>query len=429
MRPLHRHEGCAGLHRRQPVQQATIRALCRQFKKRASGGRHASGTAVVTVMLSLAGLTAHGQGQVGQFQDSGDVGSPALAGTTAYNPVTQSYALSAGGTNMWANRDEFQFAWRKLSGDFILQAQIAFVGAGVDPHRKAGLIIRSTIEADSPYADAVIHGDGLTSLQFRRTKGVDHRTDRVSRQGCGRRPDRAKRLDLRHVGREVRPAVHDVTGRRSRTRRRCIRRAGAVLAQSCRRRARDLLECPHHPPGGGQFSAVSRLHRQRARGARRHDRPPSDAVDVTSSRSKRPNWTRDGALIVNTSGTDADWRGRLHRFDLATRQSTVIDTGERIRNNNDHVLSPDGKTLAISDQSLQGVGSTIYTAAGDRRRAEAHHDARALVHAQLVARRQVARLHRRPHARPGPASESRHLSHRLRRQRSGEAPDDRSWRG
>jgi Tol biopolymer transport system component len=44
-----------------------------------------------------------------------------------------------------------------------------------------------------------------------------------------------------------------------------------------------------------------------------------------------------------------------------TRQSTIIDTGERIRNNNDHVLSPDGTMLAISDQSLPGVGSTIYT--------------------------------------------------------------------
>ena len=126
----------------------------------------------MTVLLSLLSFTARGQGPIGQFQDSGDVGSPALAGTTGYNPVAQTYALSAGGTNMWANRDEFQFAWRKLSGDFILQAQIAFVGAGVEPHRKAGLIIRSTMEADSTYADAVIHGDGLTSLQFRKTKGA-----------------------------------------------------------------------------------------------------------------------------------------------------------------------------------------------------------------------------------------------------------------
>ena len=98
-------------------------------EKKGVGGSARRRTAVMAVMLSLAGLSAHGQGQIGQFQDSGDVGSPALAGTTAYNPVTQSYALSAAGTNMWANRDEFQFAWRKLSGNFILQARIAFVGA------------------------------------------------------------------------------------------------------------------------------------------------------------------------------------------------------------------------------------------------------------------------------------------------------------
>src|SRR6185436_10950482 len=55
--------------------------------------------------------------------------------------------------------------------DFLLQTRVQFAGRGVDPHRKAGLIIRATLDADSPYVDAVVHGDGLTSLQFRRTKG------------------------------------------------------------------------------------------------------------------------------------------------------------------------------------------------------------------------------------------------------------------
>ena len=65
-------------------------------------------------------------------------------------------------------------------------------------------------------------------------------------------------------------------------------------------------------------------------------------------------------LIFNPSGRTED-RGRLHRFDLLTRHSEVIDTGTNIRNNNDHVLSFDGTMLGISDQSLPGVGSTIYT--------------------------------------------------------------------
>jgi Tol biopolymer transport system component len=73
-----------------------------------------------------------------------------------------------------------------------------------------------------------------------------------------------------------------------------------------------------------------------------------------------PNWTADGkALLYNTSG-GGEGRGRIHRFDLATRQSTVVDTGFAIRNNNDHVLSFDGTMLGISDQSQDERRSTVY---------------------------------------------------------------------
>src|SRR5258706_14532564 len=73
---------------------------------------------------------------------------------------------------MWAARDEFHMAWKKMTGDFILQARVELAGTGVDAHRKLGWIVRSTLDADSPYADAAVHGDGLTSLQFRKTKGA-----------------------------------------------------------------------------------------------------------------------------------------------------------------------------------------------------------------------------------------------------------------
>jgi Tol biopolymer transport system component len=74
-----------------------------------------------------------------------------------------------------------------------------------------------------------------------------------------------------------------------------------------------------------------------------------------------PNWTTDGkALIYNVSGRAEGW-GRLVRFDLATRTPAFVDTGERIKNNNDHVLSFDGTMLGISDQSAPGGQSTIYT--------------------------------------------------------------------
>ena len=36
---------------------------------------------------------------------------------------------------------------------------------------RPGWMVRPTLDADAPYVDAVVHGDGLTSLQFRRDEG------------------------------------------------------------------------------------------------------------------------------------------------------------------------------------------------------------------------------------------------------------------
>jgi TolB protein len=72
-----------------------------------------------------------------------------------------------------------------------------------------------------------------------------------------------------------------------------------------------------------------------------------------------PNWTRDGAaLIYNISGRGEN-RGKLVRFDLTTSQTTTLDTAPNTRNNNDHVLSFDGTMLGISDQT--SGASAVYT--------------------------------------------------------------------
>ena len=108
-----------------------------------------------------------------------------------------------------------------------------------------------------------------------------------------------------------------------------------------------------------------------------------------------PNWTKDGrALIYNTSGR-VEGRGRLFRFDLATRQPALIDTAFANRNNNDHVLSFDGTMLAHQrpEPGRQQV-DRLHRPRG-RRDAEAHHAGGAVVSARLVAGRKVPRLHRR----------------------------------
>jgi TolB protein len=66
-----------------------------------------------------------------------------------------------------------------------------------------------------------------------------------------------------------------------------------------------------------------------------------------------PNWTRDGAALVYAQ------EGRLYRFDLASRSAQAINTGFATRNNNDHVLSFDGRMLGISNHSPEDSGASI----------------------------------------------------------------------
>ncbi len=52
-----------------------------------------------------------------------------------------------------------------------IAADVQFVGASAAQHRKAVLMIRQSLNSDSAYADAVSHGNGLASLQFRGASG------------------------------------------------------------------------------------------------------------------------------------------------------------------------------------------------------------------------------------------------------------------
>ena len=93
-----------------------------------------------------------------------------------YDPAAKTYTIAGGGANMWASSDHFHYVWKKVSGDAMLAATIEFTATNPatgtpDPHRKACLVIRQTLDSDGVYADAAVHGDGLTSLQWREEKG------------------------------------------------------------------------------------------------------------------------------------------------------------------------------------------------------------------------------------------------------------------
>ena len=110
---------------------------------------------------------------IGVFEGSSDVGEVLHNGSAEYDASSHTYTLTGGGENMWFAKDDFHFAWKKISAENVsLAADIALLGEGGDNHRKGVLMIRQSLDADSPYADAARHGDGLTSLQFRDEKGA-----------------------------------------------------------------------------------------------------------------------------------------------------------------------------------------------------------------------------------------------------------------
>src|SRR5271169_5501868 len=120
------------------------------------------------------GLANQGAGdtRLGIFEGSGDVGTVLHVGSVTFDSASGKYTVAGSGENMWSDHDAFQFVWKKASGDAAISAEVAFLGEGKNPHRKAVLIIRQSLEADSPYVDVALHGEGLTSLQYRDEKGA-----------------------------------------------------------------------------------------------------------------------------------------------------------------------------------------------------------------------------------------------------------------
>lgn len=111
-------------------------------------------------------------GSLGVFTDSGDVGDPSKKGFTEFDASTGQYRITGAGANIWATRDQFQYVWREMSGNFAVTATMEFLGQGAE-HRKAGIMLRQSLDADSAYGDIVIHGNGMPGIQWRSDKGED----------------------------------------------------------------------------------------------------------------------------------------------------------------------------------------------------------------------------------------------------------------
>ena len=307
-----------------------------------------------TLLLSfplLLLLAANAQ-KTGVFDGNEDVGDPVKKGSATYNAETQEYSMSCGGKNMWANNDQFRFLWRKIQGDFMISATVRFIGHGVDPHRKIGVIARNALTANSPYADACVHGDGLTSLQFRPQDTAQ--TAQVVLPSNG-----AVNIELQRIGNTFTFSAA-TPGENYKTAAKEVILSDEVYA--------GIFICSHNENVVEQavFSNVRIIIP-----AAKDFRPYRDYIgshievmDVQSGLRKilysapnslqAPNWTRDGKNLIYNS------EGLLYKYDLSTGSVSKLNTGIANQNNNDHVISFDGKQIALSNHVGEKRISTLF---------------------------------------------------------------------
>jgi hypothetical protein len=305
------------------------------------------------ILLALCGASAAiaAPPAIGLFSDQSDVGVTPRAGSAEYTDAPHEYRITGGGANIWASSDAFHYVWSKVTGDLTFTADVHFVGTGAVAHRKAALMIRQSLDSDSAYADVALHGDGLTSLQYRTLKGAT--TQEVKSALTAPVRIRIERHDDQFTLYAADPAGKlQATGPITVTLKDPVYIGLAVCSHDA-----NVLET-------AVFSNVTMDVKPRERltsviSIFDLKNNYAQVVMRVDHRVEAPNWSPDGKSLMVNSGGD------LFRIDLDEHpQMSRIDLGAVRGANNDHGISPDGKTIAISARGPDG-GSQVYLAGAD----------------------------------------------------------------
>jgi TolB protein len=290
---------------------------------------------------------------VGIFEHHGDVGTVLHPGSSDYDAALNTYTLAGSGENIWSNSDNFQFAWKKVSGDVALGAEISILGTGGNEHRKAVLMFRQDLDADSAYADVALHGDGLTSLQYRDAKGAaTHEIQaNISAPSQLRIEKRGDYVYMWLAARDQK-----------------LLPAGAAMRVPLQGPFYVGIGLCSHDKDAVTKATFSSVELKPLAPVTATEKPvlhsSLETIDIASTDRRvvysiaghfeAPNWTPDGAAFIFNED------GHIRRLPVGGGKPETIDTGFAVHCNNDHGISPDGKLLAISDQSQEDHQSSIY---------------------------------------------------------------------
>jgi TolB protein len=288
---------------------------------------------------------------LGIFQGNNDIGNVGYAGSVVFDPADSTYMVSGGGTNMWFTKDELHYVWKKMSGDVSIAADIEWIGEGVEAHRKACLIIRQDLDTGSVYADAALHGDGLTSIQYREVKnGVTREV-----QSNITSPTR---LRIEKTGDDLSMSLAQGDG--------ALEPSGGTFRLPFTEPFYIGLGVCAHNNDTIETAIFSNVKIEAMNNTPDSLKKTESTLEIiaiasfdrrvvyhTRDHIEAPNWTPDGGSLIFNSG------GLLYRIPVKGGDPELIPTGFARRINNDHGISPDGTQLVISDQTETG-SSMIY---------------------------------------------------------------------
>lgn len=304
---------------------------------------------------------ANSTNAAGIFEAHGDVGTVLHAGSVEYDAAKQTYAIAGSGENMWSIKDAFHFAWKRVSGDVTVTADISFLGKSAQEHRKAVLMVRQSLDAGSAYADVALHGNGLTSLQYREEKGSA--THEIQANVSA-----PKRLRLVKRGAYFSMWLADETGKfqlASGSTRISLQGPFYVGIGVCSHDANVIetavfsnVDVKGEAPLASSDSAATNMNAPAtlysALEVLSVDSTDRRVVYIAPERFEAPNWMPDSKhLLFNRNG-------RIEKIPVAGGTPQVLDTGFATRCNNDHLISPDGAQLGISDNSQENHQSLVY---------------------------------------------------------------------
>jgi TolB protein len=310
----------------------------------------------IRLLAAGALLAICGAEGLGSFESDADVGITPQKGKVEFDGARE-YKVTGGGANIWASTDAFHYVWKKVSGDVALTAEVRFIGAGAVAHRKAALMIRQSLEPDSAYADVTLHGDGLTSLQYRPTAGAQTFETKQEAKSDLTAPVRIRieRRGDRFTMIAGKPGEQmTTTGPATVTLTDPVYVGIAVCSHDA-----NVLET-------AVFADVNLQSPLPARPPQPRYRSKITVFDIRDKSSKTlytadtvfeaPNWSPDGKYLLVNSG------GKLFRLpvDSANPAPEPVDIDPTLRLNNDHAPSPDGQQIAFSASSPTSRGSQVY---------------------------------------------------------------------